>query len=80
MLSIHITLQFAYIDTSDQDISTNKKENKTKPGVDVAIKPRGDEMHAALLDRLKLIGVQDEQGEIDNRPRIGMNRQTRFNR
>ncbi len=37
-------------------------------------------MHAALLDRLKLIGVQDEQGEIDNRPRIGMNRQTRFNR
>lgn len=73
------TLQFAYIDTSDQDFSTNTKENKTKSSLDVASKRRQDEMRAALLDSLKLMGPQHEQGEIDNRPpRIAMNRQTRF--
>lgn len=62
------TLQFAYIDTSDQDFSTNTKENKTKSSLDVASKRRQDEMRAALLDSLKLMGPQHEQGEIDNRP------------
>jgi hypothetical protein len=79
ILSVQKTLQFAYIDTSDRDFSTNKKENKTNSGADVAIKPRRYEMHAALLDRRKLTGLKGEQGEIHNRPCIGMNRQTRFN-